>query len=168
MSYTINYIKNNEKSLRLPTKDVVSPLYIGIKTDIDYMKRVMVENDGIGIASNQILFYDKSFIAIDLALALNKPNLGISVIINPKIVSCSKEMVDGLEACLSVPGKYGYVNRYNCVEVRGKDENWDDISINIPGLVSRVLQHEIDHLNGILYFDHLKDGYNSLLDLPIG
>ncbi len=73
---------------------------------------------------------------------------------NPKIIKHSKKMVMSDEGCLSVPGKYSYkVPRYDKISVEYYDENGEKHIYNASGFISRVMQHEIDHLEGVLYID---------------
>jgi peptide deformylase len=77
------------------------------------------------------------------------------VLINPQIVRRRGErMID--EGCLSVPGYFGQIKRAESVTVKGRDPNGKEIRIKAEGLLAQVLEHEIDHLNGALYLDHLE------------
>jgi peptide deformylase len=77
------------------------------------------------------------------------------VIINPEIVRRRGErLVD--EGCLSVPGYVGQIKRAESVTVKGRDQNGKEIRIKADGLLAQALEHEIDHLNGTLYLDHLE------------
>jgi peptide deformylase len=76
-------------------------------------------------------------------------------IINPEIVrSRGERSID--EGCLSVPGYFGQIKRAESVTVKGRDQDGKEIRIKAEGLLSQALQHEIDHLNGVLYLDHLE------------
>jgi peptide deformylase len=74
-------------------------------------------------------------------------------VINPEIIKRSREMVDGVEACLSIPGYFGRVERHVAVTIRGQDRNGKSIRIKAFDWQARVFQHEIDHLDGVLYID---------------
>ena len=77
------------------------------------------------------------------------------VLVNPEIVKMSGErLVD--EGCLSVPGYYAQINRAESVTARGRDRNGKAIRFKADGLLAQALEHEIDHLNGMLYIDHLE------------
>jgi peptide deformylase len=73
------------------------------------------------------------------------------VLINPKIVSKSREKVIGWEGCLSIPDIYGQVKRHKKIKIKALDENGKEIRETITGFYARVVQHEIDHLDGILF-----------------
>lgn len=76
-------------------------------------------------------------------------------IINPQIVrSRGERSID--EGCLSVPGYFGQIKRAESVTVKGRDQDGKEIRIKAEGLLAQVLEHEIDHLNGVLYLDHLE------------
>jgi len=77
------------------------------------------------------------------------------VLINPEIVRRTGErLVD--EGCLSVPGYIGQIKRAELVRVKGRDQNGREVRIKANGLLAEVLEHEIDHLNGVLYINHLE------------
>lgn len=79
------------------------------------------------------------------------------VVINPEIVEASPEIVEGVEGCLSIPGWYGWVPRARSIMVRGLNRDGRRVRIRAEGLVARVFQHEIDHLDGILFPDRITD-----------
>jgi peptide deformylase len=82
------------------------------------------------------------------------------VITNPEIVSTSRTTVDGIEGCLSIPGYLGEVERHESIRVRAKDRHGKKIKLRLDGWTARIFQHEIDHLNGVLYIDRLTDQEN--------
>ena len=88
----------------------------------------------------------------------------LHVLINPKIVNHSEETNDANEICLSIPNYMGRVTRYNAVEVHAFDHSGKVITIQAEGFFARVLQHEIDHTNGILYIDKVKDDLVEIAD----
>lgn len=77
------------------------------------------------------------------------------VLINPKIVSTSKETDIEFEGCLSVPDKYGRVERFKKIKVEALDINGDQLKIKAQDFFARTIQHEIDHLDGILFIDRI-------------
>lgn len=77
------------------------------------------------------------------------------VLINPKIVSESRKMVEGIEGCLSIPGWVGKVERHQSIRVRAQDRHGRKIRLRLNDWTARIVQHEIDHLDGILYIDRL-------------
>jgi len=79
------------------------------------------------------------------------------IVINPEIRRRSREMVDGIEGCLSVPGWTGEVSRHRSVTVTGLDLRGKPVRIKADGWLARVFQHEIDHCEGVLYIDRIDD-----------
>lgn len=84
--------------------------------------------------------------------------------INPEIVKHSDETVSDIEGCLSVPGIYGRVERYKKIKVKALDINGSPIRLTLTGFAARVFQHEIDHMNGKIFLDHISDP-NNLLEI---
>jgi peptide deformylase len=80
-----------------------------------------------------------------------------NVFINPEITKLEGDFEEDYEGCLSVLDVYGKVPRYSKIRVRALDENGHTIRVKAQGFLARVLQHEVDHLNGLLFIDHLKD-----------
>ena len=91
----------------------------------------------------------------------------MTVLINPEIIIQDKEMEEGWEGCLSVPGMRGLVPRYRGIEYRGFDQKGKRIERMARDFHARVVQHEVDHLDGILYPQRIRDlrnfGYESVL-----
>lgn len=83
---------------------------------------------------------------------------GYFVLINPEIVKGSKQEILDMEGCMSVPQKYGKVARYEKVKVRGLNLEGKKIEVKAEGLMARILQHEIDHMDGKLFLSHVEPG----------
>lgn len=83
---------------------------------------------------------------------------GLIELINPEIVEMDGEQT-GPEACLSYPGYYGYVKRADRVKVKTLNRQGETVILEGEGYLARCMQHEIDHLNGILFVDHVQDGW---------
>lgn len=88
-------------------------------------------------------------------IIIDQPEAEDIVIINPEIVRRKGERILD-EGCLSFPGYFGQVTRAEKVTVKGRDRTWKEVRIRADGLLAQVLEHEIDHLNGTLYVDHLE------------
>ena len=82
-------------------------------------------------------------------------------VINPELVKTSREMVEDVEACLSIPGFFGEVERHVTVTVRGQDRHGNPIRIKPRDWLARVFQHEIDHLDGVLYIDRASEVWEA-------
>jgi len=118
-----------------------------IKTLIDNMTETMREADGVGLAAPQIGF-SLRVIVVDIGE-------GLIELINPEIVE-SEGCEVATEGCLSVPGMYGDVERFTQVLVKGLDRHGELVSIAGNGLLARALQHEIDHLEGVLFIERAQ------------
>ncbi len=116
------------------------------------MKVTMEEENGIGLAAPQV-GQSIRMICINKEANDDKDHL---ILINPKITFQSKDCDTQEEGCLSVPETFGEVKRPNKIRVKALGLNGKKIQIKAKGLFSRVLQHEIDHLDGILFIDKLE------------
>ena len=117
-----------------------------IKTLIGDMFETMVEANGVGLAAPQVGKKLRLFVAAaddDVK----------RVFINPQIVSTSEEVGDYEEGCLSIPGVYESIRRPVRVTVQALDENGKPFTLEADGLLARIIQHETDHLDGILFID---------------
>lgn len=119
---------------------------------IDDMIETMYAAPGIGLAAPQ-LGISKRLIVIDVSLGEEKNSL--IVLINPEIVE-AEGFSDFDEGCLSVPGYTSTIKRAEKVTVKGLDRNGKPVQIEGDGLLARALQHEIDHLDGILFVDRMS------------
>ena len=121
-----------------------------IRRLVDDMFETMYEAPGIGLAATQVNVHQR-VIVIDVSEEKNAP----LVLINPEITASSGvEQMD--EGCLSVPGFYEKVERADKVSVTALDRDGHAFSLDADGLLAVCIQHEIDHLNGILFVDHLS------------
>ncbi len=121
------------------------------------MLQTMYSRDGIGLAAPQVGI-NKQIIVIDLEPdnAANPP----LVLINPSIKQLSRDISVDQEGCLSIPGVYMDVKRPEVVEISYKDENGRPKTLKANDLLGRCIQHEIDHLNGVVFVDRVE---NSLI-----
>jgi peptide deformylase len=95
----------------------------------------------------------------------NKSDRSFSVFINPTITKYEGNLEEDYEGCLSVPDIYGKVPRYSKVRVRAMDEDGQYFRITATGFLARIFQHEIDHNNGIIFIDHIKDDPDGFFKL---
>lgn len=119
---------------------------------IDDMVETMRSVCGVGLAANQVGISQKLCI-IDLSLRENKAPL--IVLINPVIVE-REGIVEADEGCLSVPGYLTSIKRAEKVYVRGVNREGKDVGIEAEGLLARAIQHELDHLDGLLFIDRMS------------
>lgn len=122
-----------------------------IRKLVDDMAETMYGAPGIGLAANQV-GKPQQVIVVDL----QRPEYegGLLVLVNPKIIAASGETTYE-EGCLSVPEFFSNVKRYSEITVRALDQHSKPVELNASGLLAVVLQHEIDHLEGRLFIDHL-------------
>ena len=110
----------------------------------------MYAEEGVGLAAPQVGVSDR-VIVVDPHDDETKP----FALINPEILDASKETEKNEEGCLSIPGVRDMVERSSRVRVRGLSEDGEIREFDAEGLLSRILQHEVDHLDGILFFDRV-------------
>ena len=97
-------------------------------------------------------------IVIEIPEDMDDPDAGASLaLVNPVLARTSAEIEDGVEGCLSVPGFVGQVPRHSWVVVKALDRNGKKVRIRADGYLARVLQHEIDHLDGVLFIDRTDE-----------
>jgi peptide deformylase len=97
----------------------------------------------------------------------NKKNREFQVFINPEITKYEGEIEEDYEGCLSIKDIYGFVPRHTKVRVKALNQDGQEVRVKAEGFLARVFQHEIDHTNGIVFVDHIKDrtdGFFSLND----
>ena len=142
-----------DRVLRQPAKRV-SKIDEEIRRLVREMLQTMYSSDGIGLAAPQVAV-QKQVIVVDCEPdnAANRP----IALINPKIIRSSKELCMGQEGCLSIPGVYLDVVRPTAIEVSFKDENGRPQKLKASDLLARVIQHEMDHLHGVMFVDRVEN-----------
>lgn len=154
-----------EHSENVSVQDIASPK---IQTILKEMKEALAsQSDGIAIAAPQIGYLLRIFIVSEnMFCGPDKiPNTRTPnhfIYINPVITKISKSKKWLEEGCLSVRYLYGYVERSEKVSITAYDENGKKFEIGASGLLAQIFQHEVDHLNGILFIDKARD----LQDMP--
>ncbi len=140
--------------LRKPAKKVakVTP---ELRKLIDDMFETMRAANGLGLAAPQIGVLQRVFV-VELEEDEATPGSGVPyALINPEIVKSSEDREAGQEGCLSIPGWRGEVERPVKVVVRALDRDGQRVKLEFEGLVARAMQHELDHLDGVLFIDKL-------------
>ena len=127
-----------------------------LKKIIYDMSETMIDYSGIGLAAPQV-HLSKRIIIFRNPDIEEKEKIQITPLINPVYEPVSEEKDDDWEGCLSIPGMQGLVSRYKKITYTGYDLNGDSIKNSAEGLHARVVQHEIDHLDGILYTERLAN-----------
>jgi peptide deformylase len=138
--------------LKTRARPVAGPDFSTVRDLVPRMLATMYRAPGIGLAATQV-GVDLRLTVIDLMPA-EKPSP--IVLVNPEVVAASQELATREEGCLSLPGQYADVTRPARVKVRYFDEMGAKQEIEADGLLAACLQHEIDHLDGILFVDHLS------------
>ena len=130
--------------------EIVKSIPKNIGEIISDMKKMMYENKGVGLAANQVGL-DMQLFVIDEKIA---EEYGVpSAYINPVITSFSKEQDEMEEGCLSIPEFYSIIKRSKKIMIKAIDEKGEKVKFKARGFLARVLQHEYDHLQGILIKD---------------
>ena len=126
---------------------------------IQDMIKIMRENKGVGIAAPQVGISERIVV-----IEINKnerypdaPSFPLTVMINPEVKYLTNEVEEGHEGCLSVPGIRGIVPRYKRVSVKYLDEFGSPKEDTLEGFPAKVVQHEVDHLEGIVFIERVKD-----------
>ena len=114
------------------------------------MFEAMEKGNGLGLAAPQVGELKRVFVT-------HVPDDDLRVFINPEILATSEEQVPYEEGCLSIPGLYAEVTRSARVTIQARNENGRLFTVDVSGLLARVVQHELDHLNGVLFIDRLPE-----------
>jgi peptide deformylase len=140
-----------KKILRQKAKEVFFPLSKEVKKLVRDMIDTVKIADGVGLAAPQV-GYSVRVVAINL----EKNGVPAFVLYNPKIVSKSFKKIPLEEGCLSVPGVFGMVKRPQKITVEALNEQGKKVKFSDEGWIARVIQHEMDHINGRLIIDHIS------------
>lgn len=151
--------ESKDNPLRLVAEEV-KPSEFGtkkLKNMIKAMQEALAkEQDGVALAAPQIGISKRIFVVAPLSYE-EKAKWKPLVFINPKITKVSKKVKEQHEGCLSVRWIYGKTNRHTAATVEAYDENGNKFSFGGTGLLAHIFQHEVDHLDGILFIDHGYD-----------
>jgi peptide deformylase len=144
------------KALPVPPSQITSP---GVQQLIDDMFETMAEYSGIGLAAPQVHEGLRIFVAgvrpPSQEAGPDEEGMPYITVINPEIVPVGEKVLDGWEGCLSVPDIRGLVPRAESIALRAYDRTGRRMTIEVSGLPARVMQHETDHLDGVLFFDRM-------------
>ncbi|NLW91310.1 MAG: peptide deformylase [Syntrophomonadaceae bacterium] len=130
----------------------VEKINAGVLRAMDNIRDTMYAADGVGLAAPQIGI-QKRMIAVDAGDNLLE-------LINPEIIRLEGEQT-GREGCLSVTGVVGTVSRAMDITVKARNRAWEEVVIEASGITARALQHEIDHLDGILFIDRATETFRE-------
>ncbi len=149
--------------LRRVAERIADPALPALRALVDDMLVTVADANGVGLAAPQV------YEACRMIIIASRPNpryphapeMEPTVMVNPELLRSSDEREHGWEGCLSIPGMRGLVSRYRKVGVRYQTREGVVREAEYEGFLARVFQHELDHLNGVLYVDRLE----SMLDL---
>ncbi len=130
----------------------VSKITKAVRTLLDNMSQTMQDADGVGLAAPQV--------GVSLRVIVIDVGEGLIELINPEIIE-SEGCETSTEGCLSIPGMYGDVERFTSVTVQGLDRQGNVATVRGTGLLARALQHEIDHLEGVLFIERAQSLYKE-------
>jgi peptide deformylase len=128
-----------------------------LQTLIDDMVETMREAPGVGLAAPQIGLSERLIVVEYHEKEEDEEKEDapkkVWAVLNPEIVKASEEMVMGIEGCLSIPNLVGEVERHAAVQIKGLNRHGKPMKIKAEGWLARIFQHEIDHLNGVMFTD---------------
>jgi len=148
---SLDVVHSSNPIIRKKSK-AVNRITLEITKLIKDMVATMYDRNGVGLAAIQVGQPLRIFV-FDISEDRDEPQ----AIINPKLIHKEGRQT-GVEGCLSVPGLEGEVERYQKVVVKGKNIKFEDIEIEADEFLAVVLQHELDHLEGVLYIDKVNEG----------
>jgi peptide deformylase len=155
MPKTLDIVIYPDKTLRVKCAEI-KKVDDKIRRLLSDMELTMKEKDGVGLAGPQV--------GKTIRVIIVNTKDGPLAMINPKITKKSWLKEAGEEGCLSIPNFYGEVKRHKKINVSYTDKHDKKIRLSAEGLLARVIQHEVDHLNGVLFIDYLKK--KDLKSLP--
>lgn len=156
MPKVLTILHEPDPFLRRTMKPVADAKADHIQQLVDNMVLTMRKAKGIGLAATQV--------GVDARVIVVETKNGALSFINPEIVEHSSQTENGEEGCLSVPGQYGFVKRYRHIRLRYLSLNGEESTLEASGLFARVIQHEIDHLNGIVFIDKVENFTEEMVD----
>ena len=160
MPYVREIVREGHPTLRkvakkVDLKEIGNPLFQQL---VDDMFETMYAAPGVGLAAPQVSVSKRLFV-----MDVNDDEHEPAVVINPKIERAEEE-VELTEGCLSVPGMVGEITRFKRFAISGLDRDGNKIKLEGEGLFAQCLQHEIDHLDGVLYIDKARNVRPAVTD----
>jgi peptide deformylase len=152
-------VRLGHPSLRTPARpaapgEIASPEF---QTLIDDMIETMREAKGVGLAAPQVGSETQLFVYEAASPPDRMDPIPLQVVVNPMISPHSRELVYDWEGCLSIPDLRGLVPRHGEVRVQGLDRGGKPVDYVVSGFEARIVQHEYDHLNGVIFLDRMRD-----------
>lgn len=145
-------VKAPNPKLRVKTKEVkkINPTLLQTLKQMIKLTKTFKDPEGVGLAATQVGLTERFFVA-----KTNKDNDKFMMVINPKILSLGKKTKKYFEGCLSTPDVWGEVKRHLSIKVSYLDEKGQPITKSLTGVLAWIFQHEVDHLDGILFQDRV-------------
>ena len=149
-------VKAPNSKLRIKTKPVkkISPALLKTLKEMIKLTKTFKDPEGVGLAATQVGLTERFFVAKTLP-AGSQGGKEFIIVINPKILSLSKKTKTYFEGCLSTPDIWGEVKRHLSIKVSYLDESGKPITTLLKGVLAWIFQHEVDHLDGILFQDRV-------------
>jgi peptide deformylase len=147
---TVREIKRYPSMILKQVCKIVTTFDIELEQLVNDMFTTMYMDNGVGLAASQVGILKRIFV-IDTSNSGDKRR----VFINPVIIS-GKLIERQKEGCLSFPGVFAFVRRYSKISVKAQDEKGEEFTLDLEGLDAICFQHELDHLGGITFYDHLS------------
>ncbi|TSC56663.1 MAG: peptide deformylase [Parcubacteria group bacterium Gr01-1014_18] len=144
--------------LREKSAEVVLPLHKKWESILPAMAGIMTAHDGVGLAGPQVGIRERVILVFTQD--------GVLPLFNPEVMRHSQKTKLDEEGCLSIPETYGMVRRFYSIRVRAISQQGKSFEFDAAGLFARILQHEIDHTNGILFIDRLESYTKNPMNLP--
>ena len=148
-------VRLGHPSLRTPAQSLPPPRIADpeVQALIDDMIDTMHEARGVGLAAPQV----GEEIQLFIYQAAGPPEIPLHVVVNPMVTPQLREVVYDWEGCLSIPDLRGLVPRHPSVRVQGLDRGGQSLDYVVSGFEARIVQHEYDHLNGVVFLDRMRD-----------
>jgi len=157
LGHMVEIVQDGHKALRKIADEVAEKEFGSVKLlkNLEDMREALEsQDDGVALAAPQIAITKRIFVVSPKILKDGSAPKDLPLVyINPVITKISKDKKKMDEGCLSVRPLYGVVKRSSRVTVEAKDENGDEFSVSAAGLLAQIFQHEIDHLDGVLFID---------------
>ena len=155
----LKIVKMGDPTLAIKSASVTDFNDNELKNHVSNMIDTMRHYQGVGLAAPQIGLA-KRIVVLEVAHNKRYPQAGtieLDILINPKILSLSEQTDSDWEGCLSLPGMRGLVTRSNSIDYEAYNMKGELLQMTVHGFHARIIQHEVDHLNGILYPQRLDD-----------
>ena len=152
--------------LRIEASEVEDISSLESQALIEDMLVTVAHAQGVGIAAPQVYQSKRLFIMCSKPNARypDAPSMEPTAVINPEISWASGEMEKGWEGCLSLPGIRGLVPRHHAIRVHYKNRDTERVEIEYEGFLARVFQHELDHLNGVVFIDRVESTQEIMME----